>query len=293
MGTFLNSLFIRVLRCGIGLKSEDSRVLELFREYYSQMECDHSGAPDLEYSIQANGGRSKFHITRKGCSPLLASDDGQLLSIVEKDVTFELQKLRRDLYFLHAAALAFSQSAFLLVAPSGGGKSTTTWALLHHGFSYLSDELSPVDLTTMKIHSYPRAICLKREPPLAYPLPRNTVRTSRTLHIVPEPSIVSHEPTALRCIFFLDFTPETPWPVARELSSAEAAARLFAQALNPLAHPEDGLVGAVAIAQSIPCVHLQSADLRLTCDLIKRRLDHLAAAKPSLPATASPSLVSS
>jgi hypothetical protein len=50
-------------------------------------------------------------------------DDGELLYIVEKDLTIELQKLRRDLYFLHAAALAIAQNAFLLVAPSGGGKS--------------------------------------------------------------------------------------------------------------------------------------------------------------------------
>jgi hypothetical protein len=213
MGT---SLFIRVLRCGIKLKCQDPRVLELFRQSYSHMECDNSAAPDLEYSIHTNGGRSKFHIARRNSGSLAAADDAQLLYVVEKDLTIELQKRRRDLYFLHAAALAFSQNAFLLVAPSGGGKSTTTWGLLHHGFGYLSDELSPVDLIRMEIQSYPRAICFKREPPPDYPLPANTIRTSRTLHAPIRRLPVSHEPASLRCIFFLDMCPEARSPVCRQ-----------------------------------------------------------------------------
>jgi hypothetical protein len=240
------------------------------------MECGDSQAAQIEYSIHANTKRSTFRITRKGCSPLVASDDAELLYILEKDLTVELQKQRRDLYFLHAAALAFSQNAFLLVARSGGGKSTTTWGLLHYGFSYLSDELSPVNLTTMKIHSYPHAICLKREPPCAYPIPADTVRTSRTLHIPTREIKVRSDPTMLRCIFFLDFCAGAKWPLMRNLSSGEAAARLFAQALNPLAHIEDGLAGAAAVAESVPCFYLYSADLRLTCELIAKTVRFIA-----------------
>jgi hypothetical protein len=240
------------------------------------MECGNSEAPELEYSIHASAKGSRFRITRKGCSPLVASDDAELLYVMEKDLTIELQKRRRDLYFLHAAALAVSQNAFLLVARSGGGKSTTTWGLLHYGFSYLSDELSPVNLTTMEVHSYPHAICLKREPPCAYPVPADTVRTSRTLHIPTHELRVRCDPTMLRCIFFLDFCAEAKWPLLRKLSSGEAAARLFAQALNPLAHIEDGLAGAASLAESVPCFYLYSADLRLTCELIAKTVRFVA-----------------
>jgi len=45
-------------------------------------------------------------------------------------LTIELQKLRSDLYFLHAAVLGFKGKACLLVAPSGGGKSLTTWGVI-------------------------------------------------------------------------------------------------------------------------------------------------------------------
>ena len=239
------------------------------------MECANSGAPDLEYSVHINGGGSKFHINRSDDEPLVASDDAQLLYVVEKELTIQLQKRRRDLYFLHAAALASSQNGFLLLAPSGGGKSTTAWGLLHHGFRYLSDELSPVDLTRMEIHSYPRAICLKKEPPLDYPPPANTIRTSRTLHIPIQELPVCYKPVTLRCIFFLEMCRGVSSPVLRAISKAEAAARLIAQALNPLAHAEDGLTGAAAIAESASCFYLYSADLRLTCDLINKTLQGL------------------
>jgi hypothetical protein len=287
MGALPNFLFIRVLGCVIKLTCQHSRVLDLLRQNYGPMEYHDSKAPDLEYSIQTSRRGPRFRIIREGRNPLLAAEDGDLLYVVEKDLTIELQKLRRDLYFLHAAALAFGQHAFLLVAPSGGGKSTTTWALLHHGFGYLSDELSPVDLNTMRIHSYPHAICLKREPPCAYPLPSNTVRTSRTLHIPVVGRTTGR--TSLRCIFFLDLSAETKRPVMYELSSGEAAARLYAHALNPLAHGDEGLRGAVEIAQSVPSVYLRFGDLHLTCELIKERLQDLLTTTPSTSGMVNPS----
>jgi hypothetical protein len=44
-------------------------------------------------------------------------------------------------------------------------------------------------------------------------------------------------------------------------------------ALNPLAHAQDGLAGAAIIAQKVPSFHLKSAALGLTCQLVKNILD--------------------
>ena len=30
-----------------------------------------------------------------------------------------------------------------------------TWALSHHGFRYLSDELAPIDPGTLRVHPFP------------------------------------------------------------------------------------------------------------------------------------------
>jgi hypothetical protein len=98
--------------------------------------------------------------------------------MLKKELTIDLQKIRRELYFLHAASLSLAGQGLLIVAASGRGKSTTAWALLHHGFDYLSDELAPVDLGSLRVQFYPHALCLKKAPTLPYSLPERTLRTS-------------------------------------------------------------------------------------------------------------------
>jgi hypothetical protein len=163
------------------------------------------------------------------------------------------------------------------VGDSGAGKSTLTWALLQHGFEYMSDELAPIDAQEMRVLPYPRALCLKEAPPEPYALPSATLRTSRGLH-VPTAGRGSAPPRArrLHAIFFLG--PRVAvWgtPMVRSMSAAEAAARLLANALNPLSHAADGLDAALAIAGGAACFELRAGDLSATCALVGASLDEL------------------
>lgn len=240
---------------------------------YGQLETKVTKA-DLRYCIAKEATSSLFRLTRKGQPSLVAADDGELLFHLEKDLTIELQKMRSDLYFLHAAVLGFRGTACLLVAPSGGGKSLTTWALLHHGFSYGSDELGPVDLNTLTVLPYPHALCLKNVPPPHYPLPAETLFTTRTIHVPTTalPGEVCIMPLPLTAIFFLQYCPDMSQPQLQPMTKAEAGARLFASALNPLVHPGEGLDGAVAIVTQAQCFRLLSADLSSTCAVVKAAL---------------------
>ena len=53
----------------------------------------------------------------------------------------------------------------------------TSWVPL------LSDELGPVDLKTLRIHPFTRALMLKTNPPASYPLPATTLHTSRGCYV--------------------------------------------------------------------------------------------------------------
>lgn len=267
-------LTLRVLERCIRVGCQEPSAQALVTVAYGSMQGD-AGMMDLDYTVGRGGTPAAFFVKRSGLEPLTAPDDGTFLALFDGDIAIELQKLRRDLYFVHAAVVSRADRAVMLVARSGGGKSTLCWALLHHGFSYLSDELGPVDLETLDVYPYPRALALKGAPPASYPLPPRTVRTSRTLHVTAEeiPGGVSRSPAHLSAVFFLDYHPGTLDPSVRRVTAGEAAARLYANALNPLAHPGDGLDGAIQIATGSRCFELATADLTRTCALLRATMD--------------------
>ncbi len=231
--------------------------------------ADKDSPPDLDYRIVSQG--ASFSIVRDGQSPRCGTDTDDALFLLEKDITVELQRRRTDLLFLHSAAIEWRGKVCLLAAEAGGGKSTTSWALLHHGFRYLSDELSPIDLNSMEVAPYPHALCLKRRPASPYLLPQQAIDLGRTIHVpVPcLPSAVITAPRPLGAVMLIRYSPEHSAPDLRRISAAEASARLYVTALNALSHPNRGLDAVVRIAERVPCFALDSADLPVTCALVR------------------------
>jgi hypothetical protein len=226
--------------------------------------------PDLYYSVKSGPTEGTFSLMHEEQAADVAADVGDLLFLIEKSITVELQKRRPDLLFLHSAAIEWHGKACLLAAESGGGKSTTTWALLHHDFHYLSDELSPIDLGSMRVFPYPHALCLKQPPSRAYPLPEHVMHLDRTIHIPARslPRTAGCAPRPIGAVFLASYDPERKVPDVRSISPAEASARLYVTVLNALAHPNYGLDAVIRIAERVPCFALDAADLRTTCALI-------------------------
>src|SRR4029450_2459126 len=262
----MDVLEFSVFDCGIRVESLDRPAASLLTSNYSWFKQAFEKR-HITYRITRPGTREDRLITRDGAYPVLARDDGDFLYMFEKDMTIEAQRLCSDLYFVHAAAVELDGHALALVAPSGSGKSTTSWGLLHHGFKYLSDELAPVLLTAMEVHPFPHALCLKTVPPDEYPLPKETIFTTRTAHVPTQflPCKTTMDSIPLEAIFFVRFVGEISEPVLKPIGKAEAAARLFTTALNPLAHTGDGLDGAIEIVSKIHCFELLSSNLKPTC----------------------------
>ena len=263
----IDSITLSVLGRGVAIQCRDEETRAVMIGAYGQL----SGQPrtiDLNYTVGRHG--ISFLISRESVEPFVARSWGEFLAAFDGDLSIELQKLRRDLYFVHAAVVEFAGQGLMLAAKSGSGKSTTTWALLHHGFRYSSDELGPVDLDTLEVYPFPRALSLKKAPPAPFGLSEPGVGDSeryylRTSHF---PAGHTNQPTPLAAIFFLRYSPEAAAPSIRRISEAEGAARLYADSLNPLAHPANGLEGAIRIASKRACFELLTSDLTATCALI-------------------------
>jgi len=246
----------------------------LVKGYGALISRDLSASLNYVAGKQADG---SYYLNTPEGATIIARVDSEFLYYFEKDLTLTLQAVRQDLYFIHGAALALAGQGCLFVAASGSGKSTTTWAALHHGFEYLSDELAPINLVNKTITPYPHALCLKAVPPAPYVLPTETLYTKRTIHVPTEclPSAVCYDTVPLKAIFFVKYHPELSEPLISPISHAQAAARLYANGLNQLAHEESGLPGAVAICQDIPAFelfttpHLEPAIQLLRATLLK------------------------
>jgi hypothetical protein len=208
--------------------------------------------------------------TAVGDDPYLLRSLGDLTYVIESDLIVRLQLARPDLLFVHAAALEKEGVVHLVTGHSGAGKSTTCWGLLHEGFRYLSDEIAPIDVETGRVHAYPHALCMKRDPPPTHPVPPGTRRTSRGLHvpISRERLAVPDAPAVLESVLFVEYDPDRPAPAVHAVGPAEAAARLYPNVLNALAHENHGLAAVSRLAARLDGYRLESAALAPTCRLV-------------------------
>lgn len=265
-------LNLRVLDVQIRVRCPDPYSFGLLSRGYGAFLSESEDA-DLDYTIVPLQD-SSYQITLEGRDADTATDDYELLYLFEKNITIEIQKRRTDLLFLHAGALEYEGRACLLVAPSGNGKSTTTWALVNSGFRYMSDELAPIDPVSMQVHLYPHALNLKAAPPDPFTLPAGALYTTYTIHVPTEhfPTEIRKEPAPLAAIFFLRYDPDASAPSLSPMSKGEAGARIYSNALNLLAHARYGLDAAIKIATRGACYELITSDLQKTCALITSRM---------------------
>lgn len=233
---------------------------------------DSPGDPACSYTV-SYAGDDGYRVVRDGAAAFIAETDGALLFHLDKDLTLVLQALRANLFFMHAAVVADGDRAWAISAPSGTGKSTTVWALVRDGLGYMSDELAPIEVTSdARVHPYPRALHLKREPGAPYGVPANVLRFPEGLYIptAAMPRTPQADALPLRGIFFLRRDIERSAPRTKRLSPAEAASHLYANALNPLAHAGMGLDAAIAIAERVPCLEVELGPLCASVAEIQR-----------------------
>lgn len=252
----------------------DARFETWIRALYRSMELSRPAGRsrvDLEYRVERSVDRTGFHVRDDCRTDVFAETAGESLARLEDALTIELQLMRPDLLFVHAAALAGQHGGFALVGNSGAGKSTLAWALTRYGLRYLSDELAPFEVGTQRAAPFSRAIHLKTEPPGPHALPPTTIDTRFSL-CVPVESLAggaADAPQEMRTLFFLSPADRPAIPEIRDLTPGEAVSRLFVHTLNAGAHPAYGVEAVMRIAGHASCYDLAAADLDATCELVR------------------------
>ena len=266
------------------MRIEDARVYGFLERVYASLCPDDSaaaGPADRELIVlpcEQEPAPGLVQVALAGVSePSPAVGKGQLVAQIDDVVVVELQKLRPELLFLHAAVVYREDRALLIVGRSGAGKSTLTLGLAQRGLGYSSDELGPVDLDSWQVYAFPRAIALKTEPPEPVVLPDAALVVEAGALIVPDLLRVSRrsddEPLALAAVVVLSEN-RGARPELRGLSRAETVTALYPHLLNSLAHDGDGLDPLLHLSRRTPCWSLRAGSLGPTLDCIERLARH-------------------
>lgn len=270
-------MFVSAYGTRVEIDSNDRAFGQLLEARYGALRArPAAGRPALRYRYRAAARGSGCVLAPAG-REFPVSGRSEALHRIDSELVVALQRRRSDLLFVHAAALERAGRVCLLAATSGTGKSTTSWGLLHHGFSYASDELSAVALDDLRVLPYPRALCLKQLPPAPYRVPASAVRAGTMLFIPSQalPSRVVAGVRPLAAVFVLERSAQAADPAVRAIGAAEAAARLYATTLNALAHPDRGLGSVLRLAGGVPCFRVSLGALERSCALLREVFDSL------------------
>ncbi|MBI4603109.1 MAG: hypothetical protein HY721_14215 [Planctomycetes bacterium] len=261
----------RAIGRAFSLASSSREAREALGFVYGELRCPEPGGDCLEVEVHPAAEGDSLLVSLDGAPAFEARELGSLLHELDNRLTVALELALPGLYFVHAAALAEGGRATLLVGDSGAGKSTTAYALAASGMDYLSDELAPIDPAAGLVLPYPRAICLKRDPPPPLALPRCRLRTERSLHVRPADlgCRVLENGVPVARILFVRYSPEHRAPVLRRLSPGEAALRLYRGALNQLSRPSAGLDDTLRLVEGAECLELLAAGIEETVRAIR------------------------
>lgn len=258
------------------MRCADEGSSRLLRECYSEFvqAAMSSGSTVLRYDISPTSDDPSWTVQ---CNDreMHCRNSYELIYEFEKDMTQRVQLLRTDLFFIHGAALASGERCVVISGASGSGKSSLAWCMSHSGFDYLSDELAPIDPCKLQIEPYPHALCLKNAPLSGPALPDSTLYTAATIH-VPARELRTRpldQPCPLSFLVFIDETVTGRDLVTRSISRAESAARLYANGLNQLSHPGEGLPVVASMARGMPAHRMSGGTVTERARAIQKLFD--------------------
>ena len=157
---------------------------------------------------------------------------------------------RPDLIWLHAGAVQMGDTAVVIAGPSGSGKSTLVTELSKLGWLYLSDEVAPIDSSSMKVLPYPRTPA-RREPP------GRLLEAAEVLQLAASPyelddSMIGVHPVQVRRIVFPTFSFEAP-PAFATITAGEAFLHLTRNAIHTHGDTASDIRALAHLARTLSC----------------------------------------
>ncbi len=129
---------------------------ELLAELWAPFVRVAQSPPAMEVVIEGTQELWSFRID--GGPPQPVPNGWELLDQIRHAMTERASELAPSFLVLHAGVVERDGRCVLIAGPSGVGKTTLTMALLGRGWSYMSDDIAPIDIATLEVAPFPKPL---------------------------------------------------------------------------------------------------------------------------------------
>lgn len=229
------------------VRTDIPRVAEFVRETFRNMIVEGVASGAGRLAVLAQDG--SFRIESAEHRVVAGDEVEHLLNLVREEIRFQFMRVRKDLLWLHAAAVERRGSALLLCGQSGQGKSTLSSALCERGWRLMSDDVAPIRMDANEVVAYSQSPVRRvaRDRALE-PLKRKGLER-QMVHLQPDRLYTGAAPVAR--LVFLRFSKGSP-AVLRRVPRGEVAMEILRNATNIVDHRAEAVKRAAGMAQTLP-----------------------------------------
>lgn len=157
--------YYRIGEVPIAVQSDFAEALEDFEHLYGSFRSAplREGAIVMEARAEAGRvfGRRRYDIYGDGLRIFSGRKATEVFPYLEWGINWRVVRRHGRLLQLHAATLGRAGRTMLFAGNSGCGKSTLAAVLLARGWKYFGDEFALIDVETMHVRPFPKALCVK------------------------------------------------------------------------------------------------------------------------------------
>ena len=190
----------------------------------------------------------------------IALDNGPLLDLVRWlrfSVIQVLIQNNPELLWFHAGAAAANGRAILFPGPRGRGKSTLVTGLCARGWTYLSDDIVPLSISSGHVVSFP-VTPARREFP-GQEMPAEWLQAPAKVEVSVALESICRQPVSVGAVVFPVYCVGASLELTR-CPPARAVVELLAHCWNFRSHRESGVRYLCGLVERLPVFHLSFSD---------------------------------
>lgn len=191
-----------------------------------------------------------------------------LCNVIERlryEVVLCLVQSRPDLLWFHAGAAAYRGSAVLISGLSGYGKSTLVTTLCANDWTYLSDDIVPLDLNSGKVIPFLQTPWIRKNSGENLS-PQSVQKLSKT-EVNLKPETVCREAVPINAIIFPTFSLHAETKIL-PCSPATAALELLQNCQNFIIHRQEAVRHICDLVKRLPTFSLYFSNNDLAAEML-------------------------